>query len=96
MKKVIIYFSVLLLFLFVGCSSKYAAFQEGLSAYKSGDSETALKEFKALAEQGNAMAQNNLGTIYEEGKVVPKDYAEAFNWYKKAAEQGLAEAPTLV
>jgi len=29
---------------------------------------------------------------YEKGQGVPKDYAEAMQWYRKAAEQGLASA----
>ena len=40
-----------------------ADFQKGLTAYKSGDYATALREWKPLAEQGNADAQNNLGDI---------------------------------
>ena len=35
---------------------------------------------------------NNMGDMYYEGKGVSKNYAEAVNWYRKAAEQGNAEA----
>ena len=35
-------------------------FHKGLDAYHSGDFETALQEWRPLAEQGNADAQNNL------------------------------------
>ncbi len=92
MKNIIIYFSVLLLFLFVGCSSENARFEEGLAAYERGDYETALQEFKPLAEKGHAGAQFNLGVMYDEGHGVPKDYVEAFKSYKKAAEQGHGKA----
>ncbi len=44
------------------------------------------------AEQGYAIAQNNLGWMYQEGKGVQQDDAEAVKWYRKAAEQGNAEA----
>jgi TPR repeat protein len=47
---------------------------------------------REAAEHGDAMAQNNLGMMYEQGQGVEQNYAEAANWYRKAAEQGLALA----
>lgn len=44
------------------------------------------------AEQGDASGQNDLGTMYYNGEVVPKDYAKALEWFTKAAEQGDAWA----
>ena len=38
------------------------------------------------------MAQNNLGACYANGWAVSPNNAEAFKWYRKAAEQGLALA----
>ena len=67
-------------------------FQKGLEATKRGDYTAALREFRPLAEQGNAIAQFNLGILYGNGQGVPQDYAEAAKWYRLAAEQGLAEA----
>ena len=37
-------------------------------------------------------AQSNLGLMYFSGQGVPKVAAAAVNWYRKAAEQGLAQA----
>ncbi len=71
-----------------------AGFDEGVIAHERGDYETALKEFRPLAEQGSTSAQSNLGTMYENGYGVPQDYAEAVKWYRKAAEQGYASAQT--
>jgi TPR repeat protein len=51
-----------------------------------------LAETRTKAEQGDAAAQFNLGLMYRNGEGVPKDYAEAANWYRKAAEQGVAAA----
>jgi uncharacterized protein len=34
------------------------------------------------------MAQFNLGTMYQEGRGVPQNYAEAVKWYRLAANQG--------
>ena len=63
-------------------------FNKGLEAYKAGDYATALKEWKPLAEQGNAYAQANLGLMYNNGKGVLKDSIEAVKWYRLSAEQG--------
>jgi uncharacterized protein len=38
------------------------------------------------------MAQYNLGVMYDYGQGVPQDYAVAMSWYRKAAEQGDADA----
>ena len=40
------------------------------------------------AEKGEVKAQFALGDAYFFGKGVPKDYAEAVKWWRKAAEQG--------
>ena len=65
-----------------------ADFQAALEAYERGDYATALKEFRPLAEQGEAEAQHKLGGMYASGRGVPQDYAEAGKWYRRAAEQG--------
>jgi TPR repeat protein len=55
----------------------------------------ALKEFKELlpfAEQGDARAQFLVGSSYQFGQGVPQDYAQAVDWYRKAAAQGNASA----
>jgi hypothetical protein len=70
----------------------WAGFAEGLAAYKRGDYATALREFRPLAEQGIADAQNNLGVMYYKGQGVPEDDAKAAKWYRKAATQGNAGA----
>ncbi len=40
----------------------------------------------------DAQTQFHLGTLYETGKGVPQDYAQAVLWYRKAAEQNLVVA----
>jgi TPR repeat protein len=47
---------------------------------------------RRLADQGNAVAQNNLGALYDNGLGVAQDYAEAAKWFRKAADQGSAVA----
>jgi hypothetical protein len=52
------------------------------------DREQILKK----AEAGNAVAQLELGWMYEKGEGAPQDDSEAVKWYGMAAEQGLASA----
>ena len=47
---------------------------------------------RQAAEQGAAEAQYNLGSMYADGRGVPKDEAEAARWYRLAADQGDASA----
>ena len=76
----------------MGTPSYSADFNKGLTAAQSGDFATAFKEWKPLAQQGDAYAQYNLGVMYDAGNGVLQDYKEAVRWYRLAAEQGLASA----
>jgi TPR repeat protein len=67
-------------------------FNSGLQAAHAGDFATALKEWKPLAEQGDATAQFNLGMMYYYGDGVPQDYSAAARWYRLSAEQGDVDA----
>jgi TPR repeat protein len=69
-------------------------FDKGLAAAEAGDYATALQEWRPLAKQRYALAQYNLGVMYDNGLGVIQDYAEAVDWYRKAAEQGNALAQT--
>jgi len=64
-----------------------SSYQKGMDAYDRGDYDTALKEFRPLAEQGYPLAQATLGLMYTEGEGVAQDYQEAVRWYRLAAEQ---------
>jgi TPR repeat protein len=70
----------------------WADFKAGMEAYNRGDFATALREWRPLAEQGDASAQFSVGLSYENGDGVPRDYAIARQWYEKAAAQGDAKA----
>jgi len=65
---------------------------EANTAYAKGDFEGARKKFQWLAERGNPEAQLGLGSLYEEGIGMPRNYEQAINWYSKAAKQGFAQA----
>lgn len=53
----------------------------------SASNETALRYFRMAADKGNAVGQSGLGIMYLYGKGVDKDYAKAFKYFEKAAEQ---------
>lgn len=69
-----------------------AGFDEGQTAFDRGDFAAALKEWRPLAEQGDARAQNELGKMYWEGQGTSRDEVEAVKWWRKAAHQGYARA----
>ena len=68
--------------------------ESGVAAQNGGDYATALRLLSPLAEQGNAIAQFNLATMYDLAQGVPQDYAEATKWLRKSADQGIAAAQT--
>ena len=51
-----------------------------------------LKKSKSAAKNGNAVAQNNLGVMYEKEDGVPQDFENAVRWWKAAAKKGPAAA----
>lgn len=54
--------------------------------------EEIAKLYAQAAELGYAPAQNLLGKCYQDGRGVEKNVEKAFEWYKRAADQGLSEA----
>ena len=54
--------------------------------------EEIAKLYAQAAELGYAPAQNLLGKCYQDGRGVEKNIEKAFDWYKRAADQGLSEA----
>jgi TPR repeat protein len=57
--------------------------------FSGGASGQDFEETKRLAEQGDATAQYNLGSIID---IRRDNHAEAIRWYRLAAEQGHARA----
>ena len=55
-------------------ASESADFAKGAAAYENGDYTAALREWKPLAERRNALAQSNLGAMYEKGRGVLQEY----------------------
>jgi TPR repeat protein len=66
--------------------------EDARTAYARGDFTAAIRIIRPLAEQGNPIAQYNLGYMYAHGQGVAEDDTEAMNWLHKAAEQGYSAA----
>lgn len=83
-------FNIVMAILLLLASSHLPAadFHAGVSAYEKGDLQTALRAWRPAAEQGDALAQYNLGALYARGRGVEKDLGEAAKWFRLAAEQG--------
>ena len=54
----------------------------------------ALPAIQKFADEGRVWAQSDIGSLYEDGLVLPRDYGEAIYWYRSAAEQGYPGAQT--
>jgi len=81
--------TLIALMLFATTTVAAGAGTEGLTTAQA---QKGFRSFKPLAEQGNPLAQFNLGNMYNKGKGVPEDHAKAVHWYTKAAKQGYARA----
>ena len=64
-------------------------------AIDSGDYAKALRLLRPLANDGDTIAQYNLGLIYATGRGAQQDYSAAALWFRKAAEQGYALAQSI-
>jgi TPR repeat protein len=62
--------------------------EDANAAYSRRDYATAQWLLRALANQGDAGAQTNLGFMYSKGQGVPKDYVRAHLWLTLSAAQG--------
>ncbi len=70
----------------------WAGIEEGYDAYERGDYAAAFREWLPLAEAGSAEAQFNIAVMFQKGRGVPADSAEALRWYRLAAWRGHADA----
>jgi hypothetical protein len=61
-------------------------------AYDRADYRTSLQVWLPQAKEGDPVAQNYVGEIYEKGLGIEPDYATASAWYLKAADQGNSRA----
>ena len=81
-KRLLTYFYIVLGLGLMLAFPAWADFQTGADAYERGEYNTALAEFRPLAEQGDAVAQYNVGIMYDFGLGVSEDDREAVKWYE--------------
>ena len=67
-------------------------FWAGSAYYFRGDFAAALREWRPLAEQGDAQAQFYLGIMHTNGEGVPEDDRQAAYWFQKSARQGHSQS----
>jgi hypothetical protein len=75
--------------LLLGVSPSYEA---GLEAYQRKDYASARGNWLPLANRGDPRAQHMLGALNEKGFSPAWSSTSAFDWYQRAARQGLVEA----
>jgi len=84
--------TLLAIFAILCCNAAVAGLKEGYDALARQDYADAIKEYRPLAERGNAEAQYRIGRMYEFGKGYPQDKAQGIAWIRKAAAQNHADA----
>ena len=82
------------------CGSVIASAQtdidQGVQAAQRADYLTALRFFQIHAAQGHAIAQYNLGLLYQHGLGVPQNQTQAQYWLKQSAEQNFVKAQSVL
>jgi TPR repeat protein len=95
LKKLVTAFSLLLAVL-TTYPAEAQNFHKGLIFYERAEYTAALREWRPLAEQGDADAQFHLVSMYGKGQGVARDYAKAAGWLHKAALNNVADAQFLL
>ncbi len=69
--------------------------EAGFNAWQSGNYDEAVRNWRPLADRGDADAQFNLGHAYRLGRGVPQNLNLAEQWYERAARAGHQEAQAM-
>jgi TPR repeat protein len=85
-------FVVVLLILSVASSIAADSLEDAVVAYRRADYATAFRIYRSMADQGLAIAQFNVGLMYDNGQGVSKNEVQAMKWYRLAADQGRSDA----
>ena len=92
MGRIYRYIGIAAVTLSVGLSPVWADKSDAIVAYQAGNYKEAARQFRPLAEAGDAEAQYYMGYMYEKGQGVAKDQAVMRKWYQRAADGGNAKA----
>jgi len=79
----------------MAASSPEQLWEQGREAYERKDDAEAVRWYRKAAEQGHAIAQHNLGVMYEEGQGVPQDFVSAYKWLNLAVSRYTADEASL-
>jgi len=74
-----------------GAAPAFADYDSALEALARKDIRAGVTALRAAAHDGDARAQNHLGMLFEDGRIVARDFGRAVFWYRKSAEQGDAQ-----
>ncbi len=74
-----------------GAAPVSADYEAARRAFERQDFRAGIAALRAAAHDGDARAQNQLGTLFEDGLVVARDFGRALFWYRKSAEGGNPE-----
>lgn len=69
--------------------------EAGFNAWQAGSYDEAVRNWRPLADRGDADAQFNLGHAYRLGRGVPQNLNLAEQWYERAARAGHQEAQAM-
>ena len=67
----------------------------GIEAWEAERYDEAVRNWRPLADRGDADAQFNLGHAYRLGRGVPRNMTLAEQWYERAARQGRGLIPNV-
>ncbi len=76
----------------VAASDTSRLLDAGAAAYAAGRFPEAFRDFRRLADQGSAIAETMLGTMYDRGQGVARDPAAAAGYVCRAAHRGYPPA----
>ncbi len=85
----------LVVLIFITFLSKLALSDDilkGFDAYKDKDYKIAFEIWHKLAEEGDPIAQNSLGVLFQKGQGVDQNFTLSYDWFKKSAEKGYTPA----
>ena len=77
--------------LVAGAAPASADYESARRAFERQDVRAGISALRSAAHDGDARAENDLGALFEDGRLVKRDFGRAVFWYRKSAEQGNAE-----
>ena len=73
-----------------GLPGALADYESARKTLERGDFRAGIASLRAAAHDGDPRAQNHLGTLFEDGRLVSRDFGRAVFWYRRSADQGHA------